>query len=356
MNAVRTTDDSRQRFKILARLVFTRFKALLVEPSAYVYAERHDNIEAIYRKLSEHIDTTDVTEVLKALHRIVNQAIVTDAPGVDQVEEKQYDLSQINLEKLRDEFAKKVKHKATTLQDIRTIIEARLSRMLMHNPRHMDYYQKYQEIIAEYNQEKERVTIEETFAKLVELAKSLDAEQQRAVKEGLSEDELALFDMLVKDDVSKADRDRLKEASRGLLESMTALVKPMERWTEKEQTQAEVKVFILDHLFAKLPDPPYSRKRRSRPPTVFTITSGSEVRAAHSFRLPPDRRLLSNSNTWRPHCPTTSSVISTDRQTSSKLYCVAWAIKKRTAAGAIQAGRRFLSATLSTGDRISSGL
>ncbi len=260
VNAVRTTDDSRQRFEILARLVFTRFKALLVEPSAYVYAERHDNIEAIYRKLSEHIDTTDVTEVLKALHRIVNQAIVTDAPGVDQVEEKQYDLSQINLEKLRDEFAKKVKHKATTLQDIRTIIEARLSRMLMHNPRHMDYYQKYQEIIAEYNQEKERVTIEETFAKLVELAKSLDAEQKRAVQEGLSEDELALFDMLVKDDISKADRDRLKEASRGLLESMTALVKPMERWTEKEQTQAEVKVFILDHLFAKLPDPPYSPK------------------------------------------------------------------------------------------------
>ena len=260
VNAVRTTDDSRQRFKILARLVFTRFKALLVEPSAYVYAERHDNIEAIYRKLSEHIDTTDVTEVLKALHRIVNQAIVTDAPGVDQVEEKQYDLSQINLEKLRDEFAKKVKHKATTLQDIRTIIEARLSRMLMHNPRHMDYYQKYQEIIAEYNQEKERVTIEETFAKLMELAKSLDAEQKRAVQEGLSEDELALFDMLVKDDISKADRDRLKEASRGLLESMTALVKPMERWTEKEQTQAEVKVFILDHLFAKLPDPPYSPK------------------------------------------------------------------------------------------------
>ena len=258
VNAVRTSDDARQRFEILARLVFTRFKALLMEPSAFIYAVRHDNIEAIYKMLSEHIDTTDVTEVLKALHRIVNEAILTESPGEDQVEEKQYDLSQINLEKLRDEFAKKVKHKATTLQDIRTIIEARLSRMLMHNPRYMDYYQKYQEIIAEYNQEKDRVTIEETFAKLVELAKSLDAEQQRAVQEGLSEDELALFDMLVRDDISKADRERLKEASKGLLESMQALVKPMARWTEKEQTQAEVKVFILDHLFAKLPDPPYS--------------------------------------------------------------------------------------------------
>ncbi len=123
------------------------------------------------------------------------------------------------------------------------------------------------ELFGPLYMQKKLVTIEETFAKLVELAKSLDAEQQRAVKEGLSKDELALFDMLVRDDISKADRDRLKEASRGLLESMEALVKLMERWTEKEQTQAEVKVFILDHLFAKLPDPPYSPKETEQAAT-----------------------------------------------------------------------------------------
>ena len=47
--------------------------------------------------------------------------------------------------------------------------------MLQRNPQRMDYYKKYSEIIADYNREKDRVTIEETFAKLVELAKSLDA-------------------------------------------------------------------------------------------------------------------------------------------------------------------------------------
>jgi type I restriction enzyme R subunit len=45
------SDEAKRRFEIMARQVFIRFKALLMEPSAFVYAERHDNIEAIYKKL-----------------------------------------------------------------------------------------------------------------------------------------------------------------------------------------------------------------------------------------------------------------------------------------------------------------
>jgi hypothetical protein len=102
----------------------------------------------------------------------------------------------------------------------------------------MDFYKKYSEIVADYNREKDRVTIEETFAKLVDLANSLDAEQRRAAEEGLSEEELALFDLLKKPEMTKVDRERVKQASRGLLASIRELIAPLERWTEKEQTQA----------------------------------------------------------------------------------------------------------------------
>ena len=68
-------DEAKRRFEIMARQVFIRFKALLMEPTAFAYAERHDNIEAIYKKLTERRDTADVTELLKELHRIVNEAI-----------------------------------------------------------------------------------------------------------------------------------------------------------------------------------------------------------------------------------------------------------------------------------------
>lgn len=100
--------------------------------------------------------------------------------------------------------------------------------------------------------------VSDVAAKLVELAASLDEEQRRAASEGLSEDELALFDLLFRDSVSKADREKLKQASRTLLTSLTALLAPMPAWTQNVQTQAQVKVFILDTLWLNLPRPPFT--------------------------------------------------------------------------------------------------
>ena len=262
VEAVYTSDETKRRFEVLARQVFTRFKALLMEPSAFAWAERHDNIEAIYKKLTERRDTADVTELLKELHRIVNEAIRTQAPGDDQAEGLSFDLSRIDMEKLRDEFAKKVRHKATALQDIREIVEEKLAQMLALNPSRMDYQQRYEEIVADYNREKDRVTVEETFRRLMELMDELDAEQRRAVEEGLSEDELALFDLLKKEDLGKAERERVKRASRDLLASITARLKELDRFWEKEQTKAEVKVFILDEVYASLPTPPFTPEEK----------------------------------------------------------------------------------------------
>lgn len=258
VDAVYASDESKRRFEIMARQVFIRFKSLIMEPSAFVYAERHDNIEAVYKKLEERRDNSDVTDLLKELHRIVNQAIRAGEPEAAQREPKFFDLSHIDLEKLRDEFARKVKRKSATLQDIRQLVEDKLAQMLQYNPLRMDYYKKYSEIVADYNREKDRVTIEETFAKLVDLAKSLSAEQRRAAEEGLNEDELALFDLLKKDNLSKAERERVKLASRSLLDSVRKLIAPLERWTEKEQTKAEVETFILDYVLEALPTPPFT--------------------------------------------------------------------------------------------------
>ena len=262
VEAVHIGDEARRRFEVLARQVFIRFKALLTEPSAFAWAERHDNIEAIYKKLSERRDTADVTELLKELHRIVNEAIRTQAPGDDQAEGLTFNLSQIDMEKLRDEFAKKVRHKATALQDLREIVEQKLAEMLARNPSRMDYQQKYEEIVADYNREKDRVTIEETFRRLTELIEELDAEQRRAVEEGLSEDELALFDLLKKEDLGKAARERVKQASRDLLASIKARLKELDRFWEKEQTKADVKIFILDEVYANLPTPPFTPEEK----------------------------------------------------------------------------------------------
>ena len=92
------------------------------------------NIAAIYNMLEERRDTSDVTDLLKELHRIVNEAIRAAEPGDAQAEVKFCDLSQIDLERLRDEFAKKVRRKASTLQDIRQVVEDKLAQMVAPEP------------------------------------------------------------------------------------------------------------------------------------------------------------------------------------------------------------------------------
>jgi type I restriction enzyme, R subunit len=195
---------------------------------------------------------------MQRLHRIVNQAIATHAPGEDQSTGLTVDLSMIDMEKLRDEFARKVKHKATAIKDMRELIETKLAQMLAANPLRMNYEKKYQEIIAAYNQDKDRATVEDTFNQLLDFSQTLDNEQRRAIAEGLSEEQLALFDIVLRGDLTKADRKRIKQASRELLAGILKVIAPLDRWTEKEQTQAEVETFILDHVYQALPDPPYS--------------------------------------------------------------------------------------------------
>jgi len=258
VDALYTTDEAKRRFEIMAREVFARMKTLILEPSVRAYYVRHDNIEAIYKKLQERRDTADVTKVLKEIQKIVNEAIQTQGAGADQAEGIRVDLGQIDFEKLRDEFAKKVRRKHTALRDIREIVEAKLAAMLARNPQRMDYYKEYQAIIADYNREKDRATVEETFAKVAKLVSEMDEELQRHVREGLTEDELALFDLLVKKNLSKAERERVKRASKGLLAALTEQIATMPNWTQNVITQAEVQVLIRDSLYASLPRPPFT--------------------------------------------------------------------------------------------------
>ena len=148
-----------------------------------------------------------------------------------------------------------MRRKRAALQDIRDVIEKKLAQMLARNPLRMDYYKKYQEIIADYNREKDRATVEATFAQLAALAASLDAQQRRAAQEGLTDDELALFDLLFKESIGTTERERLKQASRALLRSLQSLLEPMPNWTRNTATQAEVRIFILDALWQSLPRP-----------------------------------------------------------------------------------------------------
>lgn len=87
------------------------------------------------------------------------------------------------------------------------------------------------------------------------LANSLDKEEQRYVREGFdSDEELSLYDMLFRDDLSKADIKKIKELAASLLKKIKAKIAELDHWTDKQETKAAVDNLIRDTLWAELPE------------------------------------------------------------------------------------------------------
>ena len=99
-------------------------------------------------------------------------------------------------------------------------IQARLDRMMEQNPSRIDLYKRYQEIIADYNKDKDDAEIQRVFDDLMTLHDSLDLEEQRYIREGFkTEKELAVFDLLSKDktSITKGDIDKIKKVAQELM-------------------------------------------------------------------------------------------------------------------------------------------
>jgi type I restriction enzyme, R subunit len=247
---INQSEETRKRFEILGRETFKKFKACLTIRGILKYKKEHDAIEIIYQKLQDDRDKADITEVIRKLHSIVDTVITPVAPtGAERPEEyKPYDISKIDFNRLKEEF-RRHPEKNTTVQCLKNEVEKRLRQMILRNPLRIDFYRKYQEIVEEYNHEKDRPTIEETFAALLKFVEALDTEEKRSVREGLDEENLALFDLLLKPELSTRDRNRIKEVAKSLLGALKVEKLRVDQWREKEATRAAVRGFIHDFLW-----------------------------------------------------------------------------------------------------------
>lgn len=136
------------------------------------------------------------------------------------------------------------------VQSLKAIIESRLAQLLKLNPLRNDLQARYEEIVAEYNKEKGRATIEANFQPLILLTEKMSEEEHRAVEMGLDEESLALFDLLRKPDLDKASIEKLKTVSTGLLSTLKAPLAEMSNWQAKEANRDAVRVVIHDYLYA----------------------------------------------------------------------------------------------------------
>ncbi len=195
-NALSTSAENKKTFQVLAEDVEDRFRGLFPNPGVFKYEPQESAISAIYNLLQKPKPKVDITAIMQEIRGVIDTSLEVAPKEQANQPSKQYDLSGIDFERLRAEFAKSP-FKETAVLTLQERIQARLDRMLALNPSRIDLYKRYQEIIAEYNHDKDDAEIQRVFDDLLKLHDSLDYEEKRYVREGFKSDqELAVYDLL----------------------------------------------------------------------------------------------------------------------------------------------------------------
>ena len=257
--AVNENDETRKRFEVMCRDAFRWFRACLRHRAVNRYRTERDAIDVVYRSLQQDRALADTGAIIRELHRIVDAAIETQPPS-RIAESGPYDLSALDFDRLKKEFARD-RAKQTSVQRLKQAVETRLRKLLRRNPTRVDLQARFDEIVADYNREKDRATIERTFEELLKLVQALEQEESRAIREGLDEESLALFDLLRKEDLSAKEVERVKKAAVGLLAVIKGEIRRVNHWKEKEATRDAMRFAIRNFLWDEttgLPSPGYS--------------------------------------------------------------------------------------------------
>ncbi len=255
VNALISPDPLRTDFLARQRLVSALYDAVKPDPVVLEFAGRVACLNTIADSIRAKLNPNpvDISEVLGDVAKLLDASI----SGVDMPAKPApvMDLSKIDFGALRARF-KDSKRRNIDLEVLKAAIRAQLEKLIRLNKSRADYLAKFEELIESYNAGSRN--IEDLFEQLLLLSRSLNKEQQRHVRENLSEEELTIFDILTRPgpELTTSERDELKKVAHVLLERLKSLL--VLSWREKSQARAQIRQAIEDELDQGLP-PAYTR-------------------------------------------------------------------------------------------------
>jgi len=244
INSVCLNEASRAKFEVMARNTFKKYKALFPEDQVKQFTAKYNAIEAIYNGLNQKTVEADITEVMKRLQELVGNSIKINTNSKHN--DVYIDLSSLDFDKLKKAFEKRTANKI--MYDLQKAVDEQLKRMMAQNPLRLEFYEKYQEIIKEYNDGKDAEAVRKAFEEIAELINKMTEEQHRSAKEGLDEETLAIYDLLRKDSLTKSEEAKVKEVAVDMLAKLKAKPLKVERYRESTQITAQVRTMIHDNL------------------------------------------------------------------------------------------------------------
>ena len=250
VNALISPDPVRRTFFGHERIVGTLYNAVKPDPAALEFTTRLAGISTIANDIRSKINPgpADISAVMGDIAELLDASIPaitardTNLPKID--------LSRIDFEALGQRF-KKSKQKNTDLEVLKAAIRAQLEKLIRLNRTRADYARKFEELIESYNAGSRN--IEELFHELMNLSRNLTEEQERHVREQMSEEELVIFDILTRPspELSADERTEVKKVARTLLTRLKNLL--VLNWRQKSSARSQLKLTIEDVLDTGLP-------------------------------------------------------------------------------------------------------
>ena len=268
-NALLGSDELRRTFYVYENTVSALYEACKPEVLGQDKARTVAALAYLRGVTEALVEQQDIDKVAQRVSELLDESVVVNnAEGFQAREfEAQYqivkrgrtwDLSRIDFDKLRQDFGQAV-YKNIEIADLRGFIAHKLELMLAQNSTRGQFAQRFQQIIDKYNAGGS--STEQYYEELVQFTQDLHAEDARPLREGLSEDELEIFDLLRKDTMTQAETQKVKLAAKALLhrlrdEPPKVLVQD---WYKTDQTRRIVRSAVAEVLDRELPVESYDR-------------------------------------------------------------------------------------------------
>jgi type I restriction enzyme R subunit len=233
------------------------------KPEIYDYPEikkARDVFEYLRRIVDRNIDQDEQVEQAKQrLNGLLDSSVLgkgdlqtAERGRLEIGEGRKIDLGRLNFELLRQEFKEK-QHKNIEFADLNQLMQIKLRQMMKENKTRGSFLERFEKVIEEYNSGS--ISIEEAYEQLTREAENLTAEQGRAAREEMSEEELEIFDLLKREKLTKLEKQKVRLAAQTLLKRLrdardTLLIR---EWYKHQQSQARVRREIQLVLDANLP-------------------------------------------------------------------------------------------------------
>lgn len=241
-------DDLKRKYLFLANQVIRLFKAILPDPAANEFAPIKTCLAVLADKIRTFTEEADIDDVMDQVGELLDESIATKGYVIHATESTALlDLSQVDFDALKAHFEKG--RKRTEAEKLKRAVSGKLTKMVTLNKTRTDLLEKFKKLIEEYNK---GLDVDGFFAKLTDFVKELSAEDQRGVAEQLTEEELALFDILTKPEFDITDKEKVevKKVARMLLQTLKE-AKLVLDWRKKQRTRADVYTTVktvLDEL------------------------------------------------------------------------------------------------------------